>query len=210
MHILQNNPRTNKRRVLRLAGAVLAIASAGTLVTDSHAQAADTSSVTMTLAVAPAIRSITVTSTGTGTYTNCTRNGVATGSTLSAPNGVCTAPAGLSVSLGEVASVVDVATSNMTATGATPWTPCNCLPGQDQFKLELLHPFGTANVAVLGTPTCDTASFGSPSTTCQTIAANTTVVPNLRITGPSVVSSNVTAAWSHVITWRAMPPAPGI
>ena len=115
------------------------------------------------------------------------------------------------MTLGEVSSLVDVATTTMTATGGTPWTPCDCTPGQDQFKLNIVHPFGSiAAVPVTATPTCDTATFATtPTGACVTIAANSTGSPNLRITGPSVVSSNVTASWSHTITWRAMPPNTG-
>ena len=211
-HTLLLGNRVNSRRFAIFAVALISVGTLVSIATDSPVEAADNAgAITMTVGVAPAVRSITVSSTGSTSYTSCTRAGVSTGATLSAPNGVCTTSSGqLSVVLGEVASVVDVATSNMTATGATPWTPCaTCVPGQDQFKLEIVHPFGAfAAVAVTGTPACDTSTFvTSPVLSCITIPANSTGSPNLRITGPSIVSSNVTTPWSHVITWRAMPPA---
>ena len=200
--------RPNRRTVV----AVVSLASAGLLCAATQVRAADSGALTLTVGVALPVRSITVSSSGSTTYPNCTRGGVSTGASLSAPNGVCTTSGGqITVTVGEVSSVVDVATSNIVATGATPWTPVAGTPGPDQFKLEILNPFGSQPaVNVTGTPVCDTSTFTTtPTSACVTIPANSSGNSNLRLTGPSVVTSNVTTPWTHTITWRALPPLGG-
>ncbi len=205
----------NRRRTPRTAFAVcsMGIVLVGAITGGQLAHAADSGSVSLSVNVAPLVRSVTVAAGGSGTYTSCSLNGVLTGITLSAPNGICTTDGGqITVTLGEVSSEVRVSTSNMTATGGTPWTPVSVLPGQDRFKLEIRNPYGAFdNVIVTGTPTCDTATFiNTPVAGCFTIPANSHGVANLKLTGPSVVSSIATSAWTHTVTWQAIPPTTGV
>jgi hypothetical protein len=189
---------------------VAAVCSA--FVASPPSGAADSGSVTLSLTAAPLVRSITVGAVGGASYRGCFLNSASTGTTLRFPNGYCNTDAGqISVALGEIASVVDVQTTTLTATGGTPWSPCDCTPGLDQFRLNIMPYFGTMTpVSITSSPVCDYATFaqitGASSSGCVTIPANSIGSPNLRLTGPTSVSSNPTGSWSHTVTWRALPP----